>query len=392
MDMGDSLAGSKRRRDSRLPIARLTNALLLVASLAVSCVIIELGFRALTDIPILKWEDWRHRHIAFNRLGGHADVDPTFGWSLKPNFSSPGHNTLQHGIRRNGTETEIRTGHVLAVGDSFTEGWEVEDRESWPAHLEAMTGTPIVNAGTGGYGTDQILMRAEQMLPIVKPHTLIIGFIDFDLDRTEHVTFGAPKPWFTAENGHLQFHPPAALEPPPEPTLMHRTLMGLRGQLAYSAVADFILARLAPSYWYGTRKHEYVKSDLIDAVDVTCLLFERLKPIVERQKIRTVLFMQYYAPTILENDAPPDEPQQVMACAEKLGFEVVDQFASLKALTKQDPEALRRYYLNEGEVYRHMTNEGKRHAARILEKTLRRKTAAPRVLAPTPASLEAQKP
>lgn len=82
MDMGDSLAGSKRRRDSRLPIARLTNALLLVASLAVSCVIIELGFRALTDIPILKWEDWRHRHIAFNRLGGHADVDPTFGWHI----------------------------------------------------------------------------------------------------------------------------------------------------------------------------------------------------------------------------------------------------------------------------------------------------------------------
>ena len=112
--MGDSLAGSKPRGTSRLSTGRLTNALLLLASLAVSSVIIELGFRALTDIPILKWEDWRHRHIAFNRLGGHADVDPTFGWSLKPSFSSPGHNTLQHGIRRNGTETEIRTGHVLA--------------------------------------------------------------------------------------------------------------------------------------------------------------------------------------------------------------------------------------------------------------------------------------
>ena len=278
------------------------------------------------------------------------------------------------------------------MGDSFTEGWEVEDQESWPAQLEAMTGTPIVNGGTGGYGTDQILMRAEQLLPIIKPHTLIIGFLDSDLDRTEHVTFGAPKPWFTAENGQLQFHPPAALEPPPEPTVGHRALVSLRDGLSYSAVADFVLARLSPSYWYGTRKHEYVTSDLIDAVDVTCLLLQRLKPVVDREKVRAILFMQYYAPTILENDAPPEEPQQVMACAEQLGFEVVDQFASLKELARQNPDALRRYYLNEGDVYRHMTALGNEHAARMLTKALRRQATSARDFYPTPASLEAQVP
>ncbi|MCX7365092.1 MAG: GDSL-type esterase/lipase family protein [Alphaproteobacteria bacterium] len=367
MDTGK--VDGRLRGDSHPPRGRWANFFLLLASITITFAIIEFSFRVATGLPVLRWEEWRQRHVVVNRLGGHAQVDPVLGWVSKPNFASPGHTSLQHGVRRNGKETEVRDGHILAVGDSFTEGWEVNDDDSWPAYLERMLRTPVVNAGVGGYGTDQTISRAEQMLPIVKPHTLIIGILDFDLARTEHTSFHAPKPWFSVDNGVLQQHPPSASKPPSD-EWWRSILLGLRSPLGYSAVADFVLARLAPGYWHGTRAYEFARSDHIDGVQVTCLLLERLKPMVAKDNVRTLVFLQYFAPTILENDEPPEDVRTVAACARHQGFEVVDQFASLKALTRQDPEALRRYYwVNSDAVfYRHMNGQGNQHAAKLLKK------------------------
>ena len=372
MGTGYGLSDDKGREASPTQRGRWANTLLLLASITITFAIIEVGFRVATGLPVLSGEEWRQQHVVANRLGGHAEPDPALGWVSKPNFASPGHTSLAYGVRRNGTETEIRPGHILAVGDSFTEGWEVEDDDSWPAYLERMVGMPVVNAGVGGYGTDQIILRAEQMLPIVKPRTLIIGILDFDLDRTEHTSFHAPKPWFSVVDGKLEHHPPTALKPPPD-EWWRSVLLAVRGPLGYSAVADFVLARLAPGYWHGTRAYEFAKSERIDGVQVTCLLLERLKPTVQRERIRTLVFAQYFAPTILENEEPPEDMRKVMACARQQGFEVVDQFASLKAQTRQDPEALRRYYwVNTDRVfYRHMNGEGNEHAAKLLKKALR---------------------
>ena len=369
MDTRNGLADGTSRNEPRSPRGRCANALLLVTSVTITFAIIEIGFRAVMGLPVLRWEEWRQRHVVTNRLGGHAQVDPVLGWVSKPDFASPGHTSLQYGVRRNGKETEVRPGHILAVGDSFTEGWEVNDDDTWPAYLERTTKTPVVNAGVGGYGSDQTILRAEQMLPIVKPHTLIIGILDFDLERTEHTSFHAPKPWFTVENGALQHHAPAALTPPPD-EWWRGILRGLRTPLGYSAVADFVLARLAPGYWHGTRAYEFAKSDHIDGVEVTCLLFERLKPQVAKDNVRTMVFLQYFAPTILKNEQPPEDMRKVSDCARQQGFEVVDQFAPLKALTRQDPEALRRYYWVNSDVvfYRHMNGQGNEHAAKLLKK------------------------
>ena len=57
-----------------------------------------------------------------NHLGDRAIVDPILGWKLKSDYRSDGFKTIAEGIRRNFNETAIRTGGILAVGDSFTEG------------------------------------------------------------------------------------------------------------------------------------------------------------------------------------------------------------------------------------------------------------------------------
>lgn len=346
------------------------NLALLAVSLLSSLVLIEVGYRAAAGLPIFKATNWRTDQISMNRLGDRAVLDPVLGWTVKPWTDIDSFETIDYGIRRNFDETTVRTGAVLAVGDSFTEGWEVEDHESWPAVLEQMTGVPVVNAGIGGYGADQIILRAEQLLPIAKPKVLIVGLLESDIYRAGHSVFGAPKPYFTLENGELRYHPPEPLEPRQQGTLVSSLAYKLRDGLGYFAAADFLLARFNPNYWYSTGSQVHYRRANVDEAEVTCALLRRLKAQTDKDGIQTVLFMQYYAPIILESDQPTRNAQYVLTCAQQAGLRVVDQFALLRRIAAADPQAMKEYYMVSGETYGHMSAKGNRHAANLLSVAL----------------------
>ncbi len=73
---------------------------------------------------------------------------------------------------------------IMAFGDSFTEGYAAGNDETWPANLERMTGRRVLNAGVRGYGLDQIVLRAERVMPQLKPPTVVLAFIADDVVRT----------------------------------------------------------------------------------------------------------------------------------------------------------------------------------------------------------------
>src|SRR5438876_725578 len=105
---------------------------------------LELAYRAISGVPVLRLLDWRT--VKFLQFDGFttAEYDPTVGWVMKAGLTSPAHNTIDHGIRKNAaSDTTIRPGGILVVGDSFSAGGEVNDDQSWPAHLEALTGLPV---------------------------------------------------------------------------------------------------------------------------------------------------------------------------------------------------------------------------------------------------------
>jgi len=365
------------QREAAAPVerhARWGNAALLLTSLLATLLVIEIGYRLIAGVPVFKLGNWRtDRVITFNLGELKAIFDPVLGWTSRPSsVHEHGYTTIEHGIRKNFGETTIRTGAILAVGDSFTEGWEVKDHESWPAVLERLTRAPVLNAGVGGYGTDQIVLRAEQLLPVIKPKILIIGFLEQDILRTGHTVFGAPKPYFTLENGELDYHPPKLVEPRQSNSALATLAYEIREGLGYSAVADYLFARLNPNYWYSDGLHDlYHKAD-IDEVAVTCALLKRLKAQADKESIRTLLFMQHYAPLVLSSDRISPAARGVTACAQAMGIRVVDQFASLRAITLTGPpNVMREYYWFYDDVYGHMTAKGNEHAASLLYPALR---------------------
>lgn len=359
------------------PTARHWDNWLLVAiSIIVTLLVVEFGFRAVTGQPVFSLKNFRTERVVVNRLGDRAVPDPVLGWILRTNYRSDGFNTIDHGIRRNGDESTVRTGAVMAVGDSFTEGWdEVKDDGTWPAHLETLIGEPVVNTAIGGFGSDQVLIRAEQMLPIVKPKTLIIGLNEIDIFRAGHAPFGAPKPYFSLKDGELEFHPPEPLERRDDAHVLNAIGYSLRNALGYSAIADFVLSKLSFDFWYGDQKQIYRRVHN-DEVPVTCALLKRVKAQADTAGIRSILFMQYYGSLYVEEDEPPDSTQRVIECARGQGYEVVDQYPSLRAIALANEDEFRTYYgFYENGEFAHMSSKGNAQSAQLLAAQLKGNSA-----------------
>jgi lysophospholipase L1-like esterase len=368
--------GNQSEAPSPTPAARSSrwaNVGLLLISVLAPLLAIELGYRLVAGLPLLKLANWRTEHVVMVNLGElKAIPDPVLGWTNKSSsYNEDGYTTLEHGVRKNFDETTIRTGGMLAAGDSFTEGWEVKDHESWPAVIEKLTSVPVVNAGTGGYGADQTILRAEQMLPIVKPKILLIGFHEIAITRAGHTAFGAPKPYFTFDNGELRYHPATFVQPREKNTIARRTAYGIREALGYSAFADYLLSRINPNFWHGDPDRDLYQRSGADEVDVTCALLQRLKSRADQDSIHMILVLQYYATLILESDRPGPYSQAVAACARDIGIRVVDQFAPLHAIVAVGgPAIIRDYYWLTDGVFGHMTAKGNEHVANLIHAAL----------------------
>lgn len=357
----------------------LAGAFIASISIVLSLLIAEAGFRVVNGVSLLDARSWRLDGVRTKRIGDRAIADAKLGWTLESDYRSDGFNTIDYGIRRNFDEKHMRPESILAVGDSFTEGFdEVIDKETWPAHLEDKLGVPVVNGGVAGYATDQIILRAEELLPIVRPKTLIIGFTEVDISRAALSDAGAPKPYFSVENNTLIFHPPGPLDPK-----IKKSVLGsaVRGVLGYSYLADHLMSRLSPKFWYPTEASVYKEVEN-DSLDVTCRLLDRLKRQTDEEKIRLLLFLQYGGELVLEEPVIVEDMRGVTVCAEKIGIEVVDQFAPLKALTNGNPDRVAEYYVLHGEEFGHMSSKGNEHAAQLLAEAIKTK--------PTPSSDTAQ--
>jgi hypothetical protein len=336
------------------------------ALVPVALIALDLGYRAQSHRPLLALDDLRAARIARLMFGDRGRFDPVLGWAPSDAYASAGYNTLDQGIRRNFDEKEIRAGGILAVGDVFTEGGvEVADDGTWPAHLERMTGEPVVNAGVAGYAADQIVLRAEQLLPKVRPSTLVVGLFEETIARAGQSSFGASKPYFTLDNGRLSYHAPREAEP----NALSGWPAGVRHILARSAVLDVVLSRIAPGYWQGKADEQAFQSAGNDPVGVTCALLERVAKRARQGGTRVLLLLQYARKTVLERMEPGDEMKSVAACAAPAGLEVIDQFEGLRGLAIANPGAVNDLYLQD-DGYGQMTDTGNWQAADLIARAL----------------------
>ncbi len=135
---------------------------------------------------------------------GVNESDPKLGWRLKKNVRYSREKTTfagrkyqvtlttdEHGTRTYGVNRDAPV-KILVLGDSFTGEPYASDNQMWYAafvrELAALTGRPpddfyVVAAASGGYGTLQSLLIAQEVKAFYQPTLLIHQFCDNDFSN-----------------------------------------------------------------------------------------------------------------------------------------------------------------------------------------------------------------
>lgn len=285
-------------------------------------------------------------------LWGDPDiVDPMVGYMLKPGLSlrhpmgtfkiSIG----DHSTRKNQNPEVPRDRPLtLAVGDSFTYGENVTDEDSWPAILERIMHSRVINGGLPGIGIDQVVLRAEQLSGVYEPDAIIVSFIPDDVQRATHSCFGGhAKPYFEIVDSGLRLHPAVI----PAPGIMQRLLS--------LSLATHVL-------FYQLVHHDCAGDTGTGqpGQEVACRLMDRLAALGVERNVRIIVMAQPEGPS--ESTADEGIEKGVLSCATARGLSTFDLFPLLERIPDEEQRRL---------FSGHMTAEGNGFVARELADFLR---------------------
>jgi len=153
---------------------------------------------------------WRLRWVSRElHTGGAYAFDaysPTRGWTLRSNvhgwraFDKGVLNSNSHGLRGRREYTYDKPAGVRRIevfGDSFTFGEEVGDDATFAAQLQRLMGSSaeVMNFGVHGYGHDQMLLYFREEGVRYQPDLVVLGFVDWDMERNllEFRDFAKPR-------------------------------------------------------------------------------------------------------------------------------------------------------------------------------------------------------
>ena len=327
--------------DAQRPRPELPRRILLVlAAVLVSLGVLELGLRTWFWGYLFTWPNFvlEARTVLAAGDAGRYVHDDRLGYVPRAGYAAPGLTIEADGRRNTGAPTPLTAAvaPILAVGDSFTFGAEVNDPQTWPAQLQKITGRRVLNAGVNGYGFDQIVLRAEALAPVYKPEAIVVAFIADDIRRTEmRRLWSADKPYFDIDQGTDKGKPVPRNLPVPPRADPKTTLTFWQSTLGYSLLFDFILRRLDLLHdWFGDhiRVHPPGTGERI-----SCLLTERLAQL-QRSSGARVLMVAEYDPVVWDDPAfaakQRDMTGALLSCAQKQGLATLDSYDALVGTSK----------------------------------------------------------
>lgn len=322
-------------------------------SLLATLVLLELGSRLVRGPAALL--DWKNivlderTGLAGQNRGRHFVHDPELGYIQRGGFDpslirfeAPGFRAMPEP-----PAGSIEAPPILATGDSYTQGDEVADDETWPAWLQQRLKWRVVNAGVAAYGIDQTVLRTEQLAARLAPAAIVVGFIADNLRRAEMSrAWGAPKPWFELRDGELVLRN----VPVPQPPHPRDTLDFWQRWFGWSVALDTFLTLNGRRFdWVSDHERALPPGS---GEKLACPLMRRLA----RLGVPTVVVAQYDF-YVWENAAFGAEQRRlsrgVLDCAARAGLATVDLYeATEKAVRGKGRNAVYRSWHPSPEGYR----------------------------------------
>lgn len=138
-----------------------------------------------------------HRRGLEDLLAGRTHYNahsPTLGWTVKPNGFWELYQANSKGLRGRREYPLVPpagTLRIVSFGDSFTEGVDVKNEDTWQETLMSTNrNLEVLNFGVGGFGLDQAFLRYQQEGTAYHAHVVLIGFMSENIYR--HVSVYRP--------------------------------------------------------------------------------------------------------------------------------------------------------------------------------------------------------
>ena len=200
------------------------------------------------DIDRFVESDVVDRYIRFakHQTGSLIIPDDRLGWVRAPSQTGKLGNNLYVTDDDGGRQVPDAAGpHLVSTyGDSFTEGLEVDNGQTWPAQLSYALGVNVRNYAVSGYGTDQALLYLEENLKNGKRTPIVIlAFIPENLNRLVSVF----RPFYTYPDTDFVAFKPIFVEDQPGHFEMKKIAPA---GLTPSAVANAIREASALDHWF----------------------------------------------------------------------------------------------------------------------------------------------
>jgi hypothetical protein len=293
----------------------------------------------------------------------HCAYDAQLGWRNLPSVRradiyGPGR-TLTNNARgfRALEEYDAEVPHgrtrVVCLGDSFTMGYGVDDRDTYPAAMQRLCPTvQTVNMGLGAYGLGQDDLWYLSDGTALQTDVLLFAFIDADFNRLGLDEFGGfPKPRVVVQDGEL-----VVRNVPVERVFTTRAPRPSAWDACFSRLALSRLRRPPPPpapAGFVERPGEEVWATL----QVAARLFDELAALSAG---RGQAFLLVYIPTgRLAGKEPSHIAQFVADHAARSGTPLIDLGPAFQALPAEE---LRRQFLPD----QHLSEAGNAFVARLL--------------------------
>ncbi len=331
----------------------IKNIILVVTSVIFTLLIVEIGFRIikgkLFDTTLLTAE---YAETKQEDVLPRAQYDEYLGWV--PNLGErqekiARHTIIEGNIRSNGVDAPASFSSsktILVVGDSFAFGEEVHDHKTWPAQLEVLANTKVINGAVFNYGFDQIVMRAELLVKEHDPDILLVGLIPDDIFRCEQAIRMHAKPFFLLENNELVLkNNPVPL--PDEEKVKPKNFDLFRRYFGYSHLVDFIMRRVNILYWLDQRIVMAMKKTEIKGMkntngdDIACALVDRLVKIKNERNIALVMVVQYERHLGVRGFT---RGKKLIQCAQNKGMNTLDFYEPLHDVKMNNPDRFKQLF------------------------------------------------
>jgi lysophospholipase L1-like esterase len=137
------------------------------------------------------WSRYREHNMVF------LNHDPMLGWDF-----DRGQDRIRGSrvVSEEPPEDELR---IVAIGDSFTYGVDVQPHETYSAVLDDIAGVQALNMGVPGYGIDQAFLKFQQFGRRYQPDVVVFGIYVSDYERSSIGFTASAKPRFYLQDGHL---------------------------------------------------------------------------------------------------------------------------------------------------------------------------------------------